>query len=127
MIEHGDEHARYAVQSRTPLCLDTFQYRSRIESGAWVHCLGAVRKAVQVSHHHAKTMIERHRYADGVLSRDPHGLSDLKPVVQDIEVRQGDRLRRACGAAGELDIHGIVRADISRNLMSPDDVLRQDS
>ena len=53
-------------------------------------------------------MIQRHRNADAVLFGQAHGAADEIAVVENIVVRQRHALGRARGAAGELDIDGIV-------------------
>ena len=53
-------------------------------------------------------MIERHGNADAVLLRQPHRAADEIAVVEDVVMRQRHALRRARGAAGELDIDRVV-------------------
>ena len=67
----------------------------------------------QVAHHHAETVVERHRDAQPVGRRASAGyrLADEEAVVEDVAVRQ----RRALGAggAGELDVDGVVELQAS--------------
>ena len=44
----------------------------------------------------------------------PHGAADEVPVVEDVVVGQRDALRRAGGAAGELDVHRVVELELAR-------------
>ncbi|GCC46801.1 hypothetical protein chiPu_0030737, partial [Chiloscyllium punctatum] len=53
-------------------------------------------------------MIERHRDADAILLGQAHGAAGEVAVVEDVVVGQRHALGRAGGAAGELDVDGVV-------------------
>ena len=108
MIEFGDEHGRHAVERRASLLLDGLQRRQRIKAFAGIDHRRAVRHRGEIAHHHAEAMIERHRDADAVVLGQPHGAADEIAVVEDVVVGQRHALRRARGAAGELDVDRIV-------------------
>ena len=108
MIELGDEHGRHAVDRGAFLLLDGCQRRQRIKAFPGIDHGRTERDGGQVAHHHAEAMIERHRDADAVLLGEPHGAADEIAVVEDVVMGQRHALRRARGAAGELDIDGVV-------------------
>ncbi len=108
MVEFGDEHRGHAVQRRAFLPLDGLQRRQGIKTLAGIDHGGAAGDRSKIAHHHAKAMIERHRNADAVGLGEAHRAADEIAVVEDVVVRQRDALRRSRGAAGELDVDGIV-------------------
>ena len=108
MIEFGDEHGRHAIERGASFLLDGLQRRQRIKTLAGIDHGRAERHRGEIAHHHAEAMIQRHRNADAVLFGQAHGAADEIAVVENIVMRQRDALGRAGGAAGELDIDGIV-------------------
>jgi hypothetical protein len=72
-------------------------------------------EAGQIAQHHAEAVIQRHGNAQPVLGREAHAFANEKAVVEDVAVRQRRALGKARGAAGELDIDGIVVAERGRN------------
>jgi hypothetical protein len=69
---------------------------------------GAERDGGEVAHHHAEAVVERHRDADAILFGQAHGAAGEIAIVEDVVVGQRHTLRRSRGAAGELDVDGIV-------------------
>ena len=108
MIEFGDEHRRHAVERGAFFLRDGLQRRQRIKALAGIDHGGAERDGREIAHHHAKAVIERHRNADAVVLGQAHRAADEIAVVEDVVVGQRHALGRAGGAAGELDIDGIV-------------------
>src|SRR5260221_3188741 len=107
MIEHGDEHRRYAVECGATLGLNALQGCERVEAAAWIDGCGAMREAIQVAHAHAETMIQRHRNANSVAEACADRFTHEKRVVQYISVRQCRAFRRSGRAAGELNVYGV--------------------
>jgi hypothetical protein len=64
--------------------------------------------AGQHRQHHAEAVVQRHRDAQPVVLGEAHGLGDEARVVDDVVVRQRGALGVAGGAAGELDVDGVV-------------------
>ena len=62
------------------------------------------------AHHHAKAVVEGDGNANPVRRREGLPGPNLGAVVQDIEMGEGRALGIACGAAGELNIDGIIGA-----------------
>ena len=108
VVEFGDEHGRHAVERRAFFLLDGLQRRQRIESLAGIDHGCARGDGGEIAHHHAEAMIERNRNADAVLLGQAHRAADEIAVVEDVVMRQRDALGRSGGAAGELDVDGIV-------------------
>ena len=123
MIEFGDEHGRHAVERGAFFALDRLQRRQRIKALAGIDHGRAERDGSEIAHHHAEAVIERHRNADAVVFRQPHRAADEIAVVEDVVVRQRHALRRARGAAGELNIDRIVelqrRSELRKLLAVP--------
>ncbi len=67
-----------------------------------------MRDAGEIAQHHAEAVVERHGDAQPVLLGQPHRLPDEEAVVQDVVVGQRGALGVARGAAGELDVDGVV-------------------
>ena len=114
MLQFGDEHGRHAIERRALLLLHRRQRDERIEALARKDHGRAVRHRREVAHHHAEAVIERHRDAHPVLLGQRHRAADEVAVVEDVVVRQRHALRRAGGAAGELDVDRIVELQAVR-------------
>ena len=112
MIELGDEHGRHAVQRRAFFLFDGLQRRQRIESLAGIDHRGAERHGSEIAHHHAEAVIERHRNADAVFFGQAHRAAGEIAVVENVVMRQRDAFGRSRGAAGELDVDGIVELQL---------------
>ena len=113
MVEFGDEHGRHAVERRAFFLRDGLQRRQRIETFAGIDHRRARGDGGEIAHHHAEAVIERNRNADAVLLGQPHRAADEIAVVEDVVMRQRDALGRSGGAAGELDVDGIVELQAS--------------
>ena len=109
MIELGDEHGRHAVQRRAFLPLDGLQRRQRIEALAGIDHGRAERDA-------RRDCPSPCRSNDRAAPECRCGRASVRriarptkiAVVEDVVVRQRHALGRAGGAAGELDVDGIV-------------------
>src|SRR5258708_6280805 len=75
--------------------------------------------ATEVSHHHAKTMIQRHRDAHTRPRFNPGRFSHEEGIVDQIVVRKRGALRQTRGAARKLDIDGIVDLNPRRYRVEP--------
>ena len=114
MLQFGDEHRRHAIERRALLLLHRRQRHQRIEALAGKDHRCAMRHGREVAHHHAEAVIERHRDAHPVVLGQRHGAADEIAVVENVVVRQRHALRRAGGAAGELDVDRIVELQALR-------------
>src|ERR1700685_1161478 len=112
MLQLRNEHGGYTIKGRTSLAGNGLQYLQRIEAAAGEHDRRTMRHGRQYAQDHAEAVIQRHRDTYAVIGREPHTLADKESVVDDIEVRQRRTLRRARGAARELDIEDLVRVQI---------------
>ncbi len=108
MVELGDEHGRHAVERGALLLLDGLQRGQGIEALSGIDHGCAEGDGGEIAHHHAEAVIQRHRDADAVAFGQPHRAADEIAVVEDVVVGQRHALGRARGAAGELDVDGIV-------------------
>src|SRR5258708_7871130 len=115
MTKDRDEHGGHTVEVGAALFLDGTQNLERIERLAWVHHGGGVGQTGEISHHHAKAVIQRDWEADTVRRADAGSLPDLQPVIQQVVVREGDSLGKAGGTAGELNVAWIVALDRYRS------------
>src|ERR1700747_2000968 len=70
--------------------------------------------ATEIAHHHAKAMVERHGDADARTRLDPSRFANEEGIVDQIVMRQCRALRQTGGTAGELDVHGVIYLDRSR-------------
>ena len=72
--------------------------------------------AGEIAEHHAEAVIERHRNADAVAIGQAHRLADEITVVEDVVMGERRAFGSAGGAAGELDVDGIVELQLRRQL-----------
>ncbi len=104
------------MQSSTAL----LHYRAKrglgIKTFAWKHHGRAHRGRGEHTQHHAKAVIERHRNTQAVIVGQCHGLGRKPGVVDDVEMTQRGTLGVAGGAAGELDIDGVIRVERGRQI-----------
>src|SRR5713101_2460863 len=68
----------------------------------------------EIAHHHTKAMVERYRDAHARTGLDSSRLSHEERVVDEIAMRKCRPLRQSGGAAGELDVDGVVHLDRRR-------------
>ena len=109
-LQHGDEHGGHAIERRAARLRNRIQRLRRIEAFAGKHHRRALRHAAQHPHHHAETVVERHRDAQGVLFGQPDAAGDEARIVDDVAVGERGALGRAGGAGGELDVDRVIRA-----------------
>ncbi len=111
MREFRDEHGGNAVDRRAALLVDGLHGRQRIEEVGGDDHGGAMREAGHVAQHHAEAMVEGHRNADPVALGQLHGVADKAAIVGHVVVAQLGALGLAGGAAGVLDVDGVVRLE----------------
>ena len=114
MIELGDEHGRHAVERGAALGRDGLERRQRIEALGREHHRCAMRDRGEIAQHHAEAVIERHRDADAVARRETHRRAGEVAVVEQVVVGERRAFGRAGGAAGELDIDGVIELERRR-------------
>ena len=124
LLQHGDEHGRHAVERGAAGLGHRIQRLRRIEALARKHHRRALRDAAQHAHHHAETVVERHRNAQGVLLGQPDAVGDEARIVDDVAVGERGALGRAGSAGGELDIDRVVRAERCGERVQPRRLLR---
>ena len=108
VVEHGDEHRGHAVEAGAALGHDGFEHGPGLERGRRDHDGGAVGGAGQVAEDHPEAVVEGHGDADPVDRRVAAALADEVPVVHDVAMGEGGALREPGGAAGVLDVDGVV-------------------
>ena len=108
MVEFSDEHGGHAVQRGAALFADGLQGGHGLEGFARKHHGGARGHAGQHRQHHAKAVVQRHGNAQAVVLGEIHRLGDEARVVHHVVVRERGALGVAGGAAGELDVDGVM-------------------
>jgi hypothetical protein len=119
VIQLGNEHRRDPVEDVATFCLNGLQRPERIKGLGWIDHRCCMGHTTEVSHHHAKTMIQRHRNAHARTGLDPGRLSHKEGVVDQIMMRERGALRQSGGAAGELDVDGVIHLDGRRYRIEP--------
>lgn len=73
-MQFGNEHGRYAVESRTAFLVYGSQYEQRVE--AFYHDLcAAMRQAVHGGQYHTEAMEQRNTYSQLIIGRELHVLT----------------------------------------------------
>src|SRR5262249_760379 len=101
------------------LRLNRLQRLQRLERFGWIDHRRRMGHATQIAHHHAEAMVERDRDAHARTTLDSRRLSHEEGIVDQIVMRERRPLRQAGGAAGELDIYGIIHLDGGRYRVEP--------
>ena len=108
MLGLGDEHGGNPVQRGAAFLLDGGQHRCRVKGFAGIDHARAVGGGRQVAHDLPEAVIQRHGDADAIVLAVLQRAADEVAVVQDVVVGQGRALGEAGGAAGVLNVDGIV-------------------
>ena len=108
VVEHGDKHGRYTVQAGSPFLGHRLQRQARVKGLCRVNHGGAMGDTAQVTHHHAKAVIKRHRDHQPVIGRQPQAFADHIAIVKDIAMAEGSALGETRSARGVLDIDRLV-------------------
>ena len=82
MVQHRDEHRRYATEGVAPLRLDGLQRRHRIERFTKVDDGDAAQNAGDAAQYHAADVIERERVAEPLTLADAGALGEEHGVVE---------------------------------------------
>ena len=89
MIQFHDEHGRHAVECRASLFLNGCQRIQGIKGLSGKNHGGTMGHTGQHRQHHAKAVVERHRYTQSVLWRQVHRGTRQVAVIEDVAVGQG--------------------------------------
>ena len=111
MLQLRDEHRGHTVQRRAFFLLDGCQRRTWIKTLGRKHHRRSVSRATQRAQHAAETVVQRHRQANAVSLGKPLPVARVKPVEQDIAMRQHRALRISGGAGRVLNVDRIVRTE----------------
>ena len=111
VVQLGNEHGGYPVEHVATLCLDRFQGLQRIKGLGRIDHRCRMGHTTEIAHHHAKAVVERHGDAHARTRLDSGRLSHKERIVDQIVMRKCCALRQSGGAAGELDIDGVVHLD----------------
>ena len=124
LLQHGDEHGRHAVERGAAGLGHRMQRLGRIESLAWKHHRRTLSDAAQHAHHHAETVVERHRYAQRLPLGQPDAAGDEARIVDDVPVGERGALGGSGGAGGELDVDRVVGVEARGERVQPPHLLR---
>ncbi len=111
MLEFGDKHCGHAMQRRAALFRRGTQCLQRIEERRGNDHRRARHHAHHVGQHHAKTVVERDRYAQAIVRRKLHGRGSEAGIVHNVMVRECRALRHARCARRVLEIDGVVELE----------------
>ena len=109
VVEFGNKHGRHAIECRGPFLLHGVEDGLGVKAVVGIDHGGAVAHTTQVPHHHAKTVVERHRDDEAILVGEIHDLRHKVTVVEDVVVAEGRAFGVASGAAGVLDVDRVVK------------------
>src|SRR5882672_2988542 len=115
VVQLSDEHCGYPVEHVATLCLDRLQGHQRIKGLRRIDHRCPMGDAAEIAHDHAEAVIQRHRDTHARTGLDSGRFAYEEGIVDQIVMRQRRSLRQSGGAAGELDIHGVVDLDRSRH------------
>ena len=113
-LEHAHKHGRHAVKRRAALVFYHPKDGLRLKGVVRQYRGGTMGEHPKHAHDHAKAVIKGHGNADPVLRRQVLPSPYLGAVVQNIKVGEGRALGITRGAAGELNIDGIIGAQRRR-------------
>ena len=114
VVELGNEHGGYAVEHVATLRRDRFQRLQRIEGLGRIDHRRRMGHTAEIAHHHAKAVVQRHGNAYARARLDPRRFTYEEGIVDQVMMRKRRALRQSGGAAGELDVDGVVDLDRSR-------------
>ncbi|KAI3475675.1 hypothetical protein L1887_62893 [Cichorium endivia] len=100
------------IQHRGALLGHRLQGAQRLEGRAGIDHGAAVGHATEIAHHHAETVVQRHRDHHAVLFAQPQTLADHVAVVEDVVVAQRRALGKAGGTRGVLDVDRVVELQL---------------
>ena len=109
MIQHGQEHRWHATQYGRLFVVDGLQHRHRVECFIGINNDGTGRHTGQRDAYHARTVIKWKRADEHILLGQPDFLAGEHGIVEKVEVGQRRPFWRTGGAAGKLNIEGIIR------------------
>ena len=127
VLKLGDEHGGDSVQGGALLLLHRFQHSEWIKGRTRIHHSSPMCQTPQITHHHPKAMIQRHRNTQPVLIGQFDGLSNEIAIVENVLMGEAGAFGLTRRPRGELDIDDIIKLQLrSRGLDTLDIVgLRQ--
>ncbi|MNU50151.1 hypothetical protein D3C71_391110 [compost metagenome] len=108
LIEHGDEHGRYAIERSGFFFGDGAEGQQRVEGIVGVNHGAAMGDATQIAHDHAEAVIQRHRDHQAISGGQAEAFTHHVTVVENVVVTEGRALGETGGTGGVLNVHRLI-------------------